>query len=173
MPPLGVDFGKLGGYLLGRNEQTQMVFFDRGLAGKCVRCPRRTLPCNSFADGSKQATFAAATGTVSIHCWLKRRGALSAHLQRVRWAARCLWCEPEEQEMRRGFRRWVLVPRNDATGPAIEIPTPPQFIWHYAAAAEDTATGAVTIDACVFDDFAPGAFDLRRPATITRSTLCR
>ena len=29
------------------------------------------------------------------------------------------------------------------------------------------------VDACVFDEFAPGAFDMKRPATIAKDTLRR
>ena len=35
------------------------------------------------------------------------------------------------------------------------------------------AAGDLTVDACVFDEFAPGDFELRDPSTIQRSTLRR
>jgi hypothetical protein len=34
----------------------------------------------------------------------------------------------------------MLISRNP-DGPRLEIDTPPQFIWHYASAAEDPVTG--------------------------------
>ena len=36
--------------------------------------------------------------------------------------------------------QWMLISRNP-DGPRLEIDTPPQFIWHYASAAEDPVTG--------------------------------
>ena len=120
----------------------------------------------------------------------------------------------------------MLISR-DPDGPRIEIDTPPQFIWHYASAAEDPVTGTfmwfpdqllhasrhasyaglgsladrrrqhavessskfrewmsgctccrlsagrLTIDACVFDAFSPGGFNMQEPSTMSASTLRR
>lgn len=37
--------------------------------------------------------------------------------------------------------QWMLTSR-DPDGPRLEIDMPPQFIWHYASAAENPVTGA-------------------------------
>lgn len=39
-PPLSVRWDKFGGYLLGQNEQTQMVKFDNSRPGKWMLIPR-------------------------------------------------------------------------------------------------------------------------------------
>ena len=39
--------------------------------------------------------------------------------------------------------QWMLISR-DPDGARLEIDTPPQFIWHYASAAEDPVTGDAT-----------------------------
>jgi hypothetical protein len=39
--------------------------------------------------------------------------------------------------------QWMLISRNP-DGLRLEIDTPPQFIWHYASAAEDPVTGDAT-----------------------------
>ena len=110
--------------------------------------------------------------------------------------------------------RWMLVPRG-GDGEVVYIDTPPQFIFHYAAAVETAegglpspsdqpatssdvtsarcstgqplfarlilgmskfdwcCAGDLVVDACVFDAFAPGDFELRDPTTIDKSTLRR
>lgn len=42
--------------------------------------------------------------------------------------------------------KWTLLPRKRA-GPAINIETPAQFVWHFANAAED-GQGRLVVDAC-------------------------
>ncbi len=41
----------------------------------------------------------------------------------------------------------MLISR-DPEGPRLQVDTPPQFIWHYAAAEENPATGACPLLPC-------------------------
>lgn len=59
--------------------------------------------------------------------------------------------------------RWLLVPRGPqrASLPPLTLTAPPQFVWHYANAWED-AGGRVVVDACTYEEFDFGGFDLVR-----------
>lgn len=67
--------------------------------------------------------------------------------------------------------KWYLLPRKSAR-PPIVIETPPAFVWHYANAFE-TENGDVVVDACTYEEFNLGEFDMLKPSTIPRGILMR